>query len=243
MIYLILGQIVVFVFFWAFTTGPIIPKPWEMPGAILDLITNGLLADLLTSITLYGEALLLASILSLGIAYISTIPFFNPVGIGWSKLRFLGLVGLPFLFTLYIHNLHLLMLALLTFSISVFMITSMLDVIDAIPKEKYDLARTLQMSEWEVLWEVVILGRADVALDVIRQNAAIGWMMLPMIEGLFKAEGGIGAVLDIQNRQFHLATIAAIQLLVIAIGLMQDYGIGVLKNICCPYASLLLERR
>ena len=67
--------------------------------------------------------------------------------------------------------------------------------------------------------------------------------MLPMIEGLFKSEGGIGAVLDVQNHHFHLATIAAIQLVVLGIGLFQDYGIGVLKNICCPYATLLLERR
>lgn len=240
---LILGQGIVFLLFWAIFTPAVIPKPWEVFSALGELWQSGFTGDILTSVFLYLEALLLASLLSLLVAYASAIPFFRPLSEGFSKLRFMGLVGIPFLFTLYVTGVHELKLALLTFSISVFLVTSMLDVVDFIPKEKYDLARTLRMSEWGVLWEVVILGRADVSFDVIRQNAAIGWMMLPMIEGLFKSEGGIGAVLDVQNHHFHLATIAAIQLVVLGIGLFQDYGIGVLKNICCPYATLLLERR
>jgi NitT/TauT family transport system permease protein len=240
---IILTQASLFFIFWSLATPPVIPKPWEVTQALADLWNDGIVGQLLVSLTLYVEALTIASILSLALAYTSTIPFFRPIAEGYSKLRFLGLVGLPFLFTLYIDGVHLLKLALLTFSISVFLVTSMLDVVDDIPKEKYDLARTLRMNEWEVLYEVVILGRADVAFSAIRQNSAIGWMMLPMIEGLFKSEGGIGAVLDIQNHHFHLSQIAAIQLLVIAIGLAQDYVIGFVKRIACPYASLLLERR
>jgi NitT/TauT family transport system permease protein len=243
MSYIIIGETAAFILLWAIATPPVIPKPLEVVYAFDMMWFNGIAGELLTSLTLYAEALFLASILSLTIAYLSTIPVFRPIAEAWSKLRFLGLVGLPFLFTLYIHGVHWLKLSLLTFSISVFLVTSMLDVVDFIPKEKYDLARTLQMSEWEVLWEVVVLGRIDVAFDVIRQNAAIGWMMLPMIEGLFKSEGGIGAVLDIQNHHFHLSEIAAIQLMVIVIGLGQDYLIGFVKHIVCPYATLLLERR
>lgn len=237
------GHSIAFLLFWAFATQPVIPKPWDIPRALRDLLVNGFVQDLLTSIALYLESLVLASVLSLGLAYASTIPFFQPLSGAWAKLRFLGLAGLPYYFTLYIAGVHSLKLALETFSISVFMLTSMLDVVNSIPKEKYDLARTLQMSEWGVLWEVVILGRADVAFDVIRQNAAIGWMMLPMIEGLFKSEGGIGAIVDIQVHHFQLETIAAIQIVILTMGLFQDYGIGWIKRTSCPYASLLLERR
>ena len=36
------------------------------------------------------------------------------------------------------------------------------------------------MGEWRVVWEVVVRGTRDQAIDVMRQNAAMGWMMLTM---------------------------------------------------------------
>lgn len=240
---LITYQVIMFVIFWSFATPPVIPKPLEVLQSLGYLWNTGLGESLYTSVGLYAEALFLATVFSLIVAYASAIPFLRPVTTGWAKLRFLGLVGLPFLFTLYLSGAHQLKLALLSFSISVFMVTSMLDIVDSIPKEKYDLARTLRMGEWQVLWEVVILGRADVMFDAVRQNAAIGWMMLPMIEGLFRSEGGIGALLETMNKHFHLADVAAIQISILLVGLGQDYLIGVIKSFTCPYASLLLERR
>lgn len=240
---LIFGQVVMALAYWKFATPDIIPKPTAVIAAFGDLLSDGLVEQLLVSLTLYGEALLLATVLSLALCYASAMQFFRPLAEGWGKLRFLGMIGLPFLFTLYLSGAHQLKLALLTFSISVFLLTGMMDVVDFIPREKFDLARTLRMGEWRVVWEVVVLGRADVMFDVVRQNAAIGWMMLPMIEGLWKSEGGIGALLDVQNKHFGLEAIFAIQISILVLGLAQDWLIGVVKNICCPYASLLLERR
>src|SRR5207247_9588931 len=99
------------------------------------------------------------------------------------------------------------------------------------------------MIEGRVVWEVVILGTADQAIEVLRQNAAIGWMMLTMVEGISRAEGGIGAMLLNQNKHFRLAEVFAIQLVILTVGLGQDYGIGIIRNITCPYATLTLERR
>lgn len=239
---IIAAQVLLFLGVWM-TTPAVIPKPLEVASAAHELWSAGIVADLLTSLTLYLEAVVLATILSFAMAYLSAVPALRPIAEAYSKLRFLGMIGLPFLFTLYIHGAHALKLALLTFSISVFVVTGMLDVLDAIPSEKFDLARTLRMGEWQVVWEVMVLGRIDVAFDVVRSNAAIGWMMLATVEGLFKSEGGIGAVMEIQSHHFHLASIAAIQLMVLGLGLLQDYGFAVLKEICCPYAKMLMERR
>ncbi|HEV8267835.1 MAG TPA: nitrate ABC transporter permease, partial [Thermoanaerobaculia bacterium] len=129
------------------------------------------------------------------------------------------------------------------FGMVVFFVTSMNDVVAQIPREKFDHARTLGMNEWQVIWEVVILGTADQALDVLRQNAAIGWMMLTMVEGISRSEGGIGALLLNQNKHFHLAEVFAIQFFILFVGLVQDYAIGFLKSLFCPYAALTLERR
>lgn len=240
---MIAGQIAIFIVWWTFATPAVIPKPVEVLNAFGDLWSEGLVGDLYTSLLLYMQALAISTALSLLIAYSSALAFFRPASELWAKLRFLGIVGLPFLLTLYLRGAHQLKLALLTFSISVFMVTSMLDVLDQIPKEKYDLARTLRMDDWQVLWEVQVLGRADMMIDCVRQNSAMGWMMLSVVEGLFRSEGGIGTTLVTMDKHFHLAAMAALQITFLGLGLGQDYLIGVLKNICCPYAKLLLERR
>jgi NitT/TauT family transport system permease protein len=116
-------------------------------------------------------------------------------------------------------------------------------VILNLPKERFDHARSLGMSEWRVVWEVVILGTADEAFEVLRQNAAIGWMMLTMVEGISRAEGGIGAMLLNQNKHFHIAEVFAIQVVILTVGILQDYAIGALRNLFCPYAQLTLERK
>ena len=171
------------------------------------------------------------------------LPGRSPLAAAFSKGRFLGLTGLTFLFTLIFGGGHPLKVSLLVFGMSVFFVTSMAAVVEEIPKEKFDYARTLRMSEWRVVWEVVILGTADKAFEVLRQNAAIGWMMLTMVEGISRSEGGVGAMLLNQNKHFHLAEVFAIQGVILVVGMAQDYAIGAAKRLFCPYSMLTLERR
>jgi NitT/TauT family transport system permease protein len=126
---------------------------------------------------------------------------------------------------------------------TVFFVTSMAAVIAAIPKSDFDHARTLRMKEWRVVWEIVVLGTADKAFEVLRQNAAIGWMMLTMVEGIARSEGGVGVMLLNEQKHFMLAEVYAIQVVILTLGLFQDYMIGVLRKLFCPYADLKLERR
>src|SRR5437763_17101161 len=132
---------------------------------------------------------------------------------------------------------------MLVFAMTVFFVTSMAAVIVQIPKGTFDHARTLRMSEWRVVWEVVILGTADKAFEVLRQNAAMGWMMLTMVEGISRAEGGVGAMLLNQSKHFRLAEVFAIQIVVLLVGMTQDYAIGLARRLVCPYADLTMEKR
>src|SRR6202043_2239006 len=109
---------------------------------------------------------------------------------------------------------------------TVFFVTSMVGVIAAIPKEDFDHARTLRMSEWRGVWEIVVLGTIDKAFEVLRQNAAIGWLMLTMVEGIVRSEGGVGVLLLNNQKLFRMADVFAIQIAILTIGLLQDYGIG-----------------
>jgi NitT/TauT family transport system permease protein len=236
-------QLVTLFFIWIFSPTVFLPKPKEVLTALSEMWNEGLGGELITSFYLNLQAIAFASVLSLGMAYLTVIPFFRPIVTLLSKLRFLSMVGLTFFFTLMATTGHELKLYLLVFSVSVFFVTGMAEVVASIPKEKYDLARTLRMSEWRVVYEVVILGQADKAFEVLRQNAAMGWMMLTMVEGISRSEGGVGAMLLNQNKHFHLSAVFAIQLTILVLGLAQDYGIGLLREVCCPYADLTLERK
>ena len=241
---LILVQIVVFLVIWNASSFVFLPKPSEVLSAFVNLWSQeGLAQELMTSFTLNVEAILITSVISLLLAYATTINFFRPIVALVTKGRFLSLVGLTFFFTMMFNGSHELKLSLLVFGVMVFMITSMVDVVTEIPREKFDLARTLGMNEWQVVWEVIVLGKADVAFDVIRQNAAMSWMMITMVEGISRSEGGVGALLLNQNKHFNLAAVFAIQITILLLGLAQDYGIGLFKRIACPYAELAMEKR
>jgi NitT/TauT family transport system permease protein len=236
-------QLALLFFIWVFSPTVFLPKPKEVFQALGEMWQAGLGAELITSFILNLEALAFATLLSPGMAYLTVIPFFRPIVTLLSKLRFLSMVGLTFFFTLMASTGHVLKLYLLVFSVSVFFVTGMAEVVSSIPKEKYDLARTLRMGEWRVVYEVVIIGQADKAFEVLRQNAAMGWMMLTMVEGISRSEGGVGAMLLNQNKHFHLPEVVAIQLTILVLGLAQDYGIGLLREVACPYADLTLERK
>jgi NitT/TauT family transport system permease protein len=178
----------------------------------------------------------------MALAYLSVVPALRPVIGALTKARFLSLVGLTFLFTMAFGGGHPLKLSLLVFGISAFLLTSMMDVVAAVPTEKLDHARTLRMGDWRVVWEVVILGQMGPAFDALRQNAAMGWMMLTMVEGISRSEGGIGALLMDENKHFRLAAIVAVQGVFLIAGFFQDAFLAWLKGVLVPFAALTTAR-
>lgn len=239
---MIVVEIGILLAIWWFSPFVFLPRPTEVVQSMGELWAEGLGGELLTSLALNAEAVAVATLLSLGLVYAARLPIVRPIVALVGKLRFLSLAGLTFFFTLAASNGHQLKLYLLVFSVSVFFVTGMADVIAGIPKEQYDLARTLGFGEWRVLGEVIVLGQVDKAFDVLRQNAAIGWVLLTMVEVMAREGGGIGTVLTDQNRHFHLSAVAAIQLIILALGLTQDYTIGLLRRMFCPYADLMVEK-
>ena len=235
-------QIVIALFLWMWLPGAIIPTPSDVLSAFGDIWGNGFGQEMITSFWLCIQAIFYTAIISLLISYLTVIPFFRPIGTFVTKGRFLGLTGFTFIFTLIASSGHQLKLLLLVFGMSVFFVTSMLAVIETIPKSEFDYARTLRMSEWRVVWEVVILGRMSEAIDVMKQNFAMGWIMLTMVEGIVRSEGGVGKFLLDSNKHFALAEIFAIQITIFILGLVIDYAIGMFNRVICPYAFLSRER-
>jgi NitT/TauT family transport system permease protein len=240
---LIVSQAAVALLLWSLSPWEVLPRPLETLTALRGLwMEQGLGRELFSSLAMNVKALAITAVISLGLSYLTVIPFFRPIAAALSKGRFLGMIGLTFIFTLIFGGGAPLKVSLLVFGMTVFFVTSMASVVAEIPRESFDQARTLHMNEWQASFEVVVLGTADQAIEVFRQNAAIGWMMLTMVEGISRSEGGLGAMLLNQNKHFHLAEVFAIQIVILAVGLTQDACIGLFKRIVCPYAHITLQR-
>ncbi len=237
------AQVVVLGALWARSSVEALPRPTEIAHSLQALwFEQGLGPALGISVLTSLEALGLATLLSLALAYATVLPALRPLAALVSKGRFLGLSGLTFVFMMSLGGGQPLRVALLVFGLTVFLTTSLTAEIAAIPRARFDHARTLRMSEWRVVWEVVVLGTADRALELVRQNAAIGWTLLTTVEGLTRAEGGVGTMLLDQNKHLHLPEVFALQAVILAVGLGQDAVLAALRRALCPYVTLTLER-
>jgi NitT/TauT family transport system permease protein len=229
---------------WVFSPFKTLPTPGEIWHALGELWwQRGMGPEIFTTMRLIAHATLLTVVISLLMSYATVIAALRPAVEAASKLRFLGITGLVFPFTLATGGGYALKVALLTFGMTTFFVTSMAQVVIEIPRAEFDYMRVLGASELRILWEVVVLGTLDKALDVLRQNVAMGWAMITMVEGISRAEGGIGAMILNENKHFLLAEVYAILFVILLLGLAMDYGMGVLTNILCPYVALRRVKR
>ena len=220
-----------------------LPSIKEVLQAFPNLIDQGLIDQLFVSLTTNLEAIALTCLMTIPLAYLTVLPGMRPLVRSLSKGRFLGITGFVVLFTLVFGGGHALKVALLVFGLGVFLITSLYDIVEAIPREEFDHARTLRLGRWGSVLEVVVLGHLDAVIDAIRQNAAMGWVMLTMVEGLVRFEGGLGAMMLAEDKHIKLDAVFAIQVVVLAIGVLQDWGFVAIRKMLCPYANLTLERQ
>ena len=221
---------------WLASPWQSLPGPGEVWTALGQLWWRGGMGpELFTTLKLITHALLLTVLISLALSYLTVIAFFRPLVAAVCKLRFLGITGLVFPFTLLTGGGYALKVWLLTFGMTTFYVTAMSQVVMEIPREQFDHMRVLGASELRILWEVVILGTLDRALDTTRQNLAMGWAMITMVEGISRAEGGIGALILNQNKHFHLAEVYAILIAILVLGLLLDYAMGMLVRVLCPH--------
>ncbi len=240
---MVIFQVLIAFLFWI-KSGPLIPKPNEILKSFFYLLSNeGLVYEIGISTQLIIKSLLYSVFISLSLAYLSVLPVFRPVGFIWSKFRFLTIVGLSFIFTIYTSSGSDLKIVLMVFSISVFMVPGAINIVNGVTRNSLNHARTLRMKEWEVVYRKQIVGTIDQMFELIKQNFAIGWMMLTMVEGLVRSEGGVGTLLLNQNKHLQLDAVFAIQITILLIGISLDYIIGVIRNISCPHSKLTLDRK
>jgi ABC-type nitrate/sulfonate/bicarbonate transport system permease component len=235
-------QLAIVLTVWELRGGGLIPGPSKIITAFFHLLsTPAFYENLMASLSLTATAMIISIIVALFISYLAFIPFFKPLSDFVMKCRYLTLTGLIFLFTLITQNGGQLKLSLLVFGIVPFFVTSMLSILSSIYKEEFDLCRTLRMSRWRSWWETIIVGRLDQVFEVMRQNFAIAWLMITMVEGLSMSEGGLGTMMIKSNKYIDLGNVFSILLVILLFGVAFDYLLGLSRRWIFPYTRFQVE--
>lgn len=214
----------------------VIPPPSRIAGSLGKLLSSKeFYEDLVASLITTLKAMFYSILVTVIIVYASTIQFFTPLAEFISKCRYLTLTGLVFVFTMVSSNLSELKMYLLMFGIIPFFVTSFLSIVSHTPPEEKWKGYVNKSGRWGTLYEVVVIGKLDMLFEVMRQNFAISWMMITMVEGFAMSEGGIGTLLIKSNKYLDLSPVFAMLVIVLVLGLIFDYGLSHLRTIFFPY--------
>jgi ABC-type nitrate/sulfonate/bicarbonate transport system permease component len=235
---LIIIEVIAGLLIWQAAGGGLIPSPIKVSKSLLEIISSKEFVDnVFSSLGLTLKGMFYSIIIALVVSYLALIPFFKPIATFITKCRYLTLTGLIFLFTLVTQNGHQLKLSLLIFGIVPFFVTSLLSIFNNINTQEFDLCKTLRMNNWQALWEVVVVGRLDQVFEVMRQNFAISWMMITMVEGLSMSEGGLGTMLIKSNKYIDLGRVFGILFIILMLGILFDYLLGKIRTWLFPYTN------
>lgn len=235
---IVAGWIALWLGYWSIYKPVIFPSPLEVLSVFPSLWWEGGLGqELISSFTVNLEALALSTLISLPLAYLSKTAIIRPLSIGLSKLRFLSPAIFFMLLVFMTSSGHAVKVLMLTLGESFFLVTTMINVVAEVPEYLLDDARTLRMNEWEVTWYVIVRGTIVNAIEAIRDNAAMGWSMLMMVEGIVRSEGGVGVLILNQQKVMNMAVVYAIAAAVVVVGLAQDYGLELAAEVLCPWTK------
>lgn len=237
-VYIIMGLVGIWLCAWMLVQSIIFPNPLEVIQAWPDLWSGGRFGqDLMASLLVNVESIGLSILISLPLAYLSRVPVVKPIATGLSKLRFLTPMAFFPIVSFSLHGGHLIKVVLLTLGESFYLLTTMVGVVQNIPAFKFDHARTLKMSEWQMTYYVVIRGTLKEALGAIRDNAAMGLAMLMTVEGAIRMDGGVGVTLSNAEKHLEFATAWLASFFLLGVGMTQDWILYAIGKVCCPYES------
>jgi NitT/TauT family transport system permease protein len=235
-----LGWLVFIILIWMLASlgdTHLFPTPMQVLIGFKELFFEGLTVHVFSSLWLCAQSVFIGALISLVFCYLSPLPILKPLAESVSKLRFLPLTGISFYITIFINDARGIQVWVLVIFMATFLITSILGVINDIPEEEFDHAKTQGCTRWEILWEVVIKGRFDYVIEAIRQNLAIVWMMLVSVESILIAAGGLGTLIKNSDRAGSNGRVIAVQIIIILIGLSLDYVLTKIRKLSFRYSN------
>jgi ABC-type nitrate/sulfonate/bicarbonate transport system permease component len=241
-LYLFAFWIAVLFLFWMFTPIQGMPYPsevWEAFGRMFaSNESNNLVLNTWVTVKLNIVGLFFASVISLAIAYLSCLPFLQPLNQILQWFRYLPIVAFNLVFLSIFTIGWSMKVAMLTSGMAFFLITSMTAVIGQIPQLKFELARVLNYSDLKTFWTVVVRPTLPAMIDVVAQSAAMGWVMIVAIETFNRTEGGIGAAIYSYSSINQKAEVYVYLVIIGIIAIVEDQFFYWIKRIIFPYTTI-----
>jgi ABC-type nitrate/sulfonate/bicarbonate transport system permease component len=242
--YLFIFWLAVLFLFWMYTPIQGIPYPSEVWTAFQRMFASGaddtsnLVLNTWVTLQLNIWGLFLASILSLFVAYLSCLPFLQPLNQVLQWLRYLPIVAFNLVFLSIFTIGWSMKVAMLTAGMAFFLITSMTAIIGQIPRLKFELARVLNYGDWKTFWTVVVRPTLPAMIDTVAQSAAMGWVMIVAIETFNRTDGGIGAAIYSYSATNQKAEVYVYLIIIGLIAILEDQFFYWLKRFLFPYTTI-----
>ncbi|MBO0721168.1 MAG: ABC transporter permease subunit [Blastocatellia bacterium] len=228
--------------FWFLNPIKALPTPLEVGQAFARMWnargSQGLLRNVYVTLKLNVVGLGYAALISLALAYLSVLPVFQPFNKMVQWLRYIPIVGFNLVFLTLFAIGWPMKVAMLATGMSFFLVTSMTGVIAAIPRMKYELGKVLGYNDRQLFYSVIMRPTLPAMIDMIAQNAAIGWVMITAIETYNRTEGGIGSQIYAYSSTNQLAEVYAYLIIIGVIAVFEDWLFALLKRALFPYSSI-----
>tara|TARA_R110000772_G_scaffold17946_3_gene50028 strand:+ start:166972 stop:167739 length:768 start_codon:yes stop_codon:yes gene_type:complete len=225
-------------FWYGYSDTHMFPTLGQVGEGFVGLWNEGLVTHIGSSLALCGKAVVIAIIVALSFVYLSPLPVIKPIANMISKFRYLPLTGIAFYITMLISNGRSVQTWILVVFMTTYLTTSLLSMLKDIKEEEFDHARALGCNRWEILWEVVVKGRFDYVIEIVRQNLAIVWMMLVTVESIMVAAGGLGFLIKNSDKFMNHGRIIALQLVILFVGLGMDYSLTKIRKLLFRYSTM-----
>jgi NitT/TauT family transport system permease protein len=231
--------IVVIASYFQFSSNPLIPTPLQIIQSVGNfLVSESFYDNLISSTGLTIKAMIISSIITMLLVYLSKLQLFLPFVLFITKCRYLTLSGLVYIFTTMSDSVDDLKLYLLLFGIIPFFTTSFLNIVNSTPPEEIQKGYVNKSGRWGTLYEVIIVGKLDILFEVMRQNFAISWMMITSVEGQAMSGGGIGTMMIKNTKYLNYGPVIAMLLIVLTLGLSWDLGLYNLRRVIFPHIKI-----
>jgi ABC-type nitrate/sulfonate/bicarbonate transport system permease component len=216
---------------------PLIPSPVKIFSKFLELIqSSSLWVEFISSIEFTFKAMFYSLLITMLLTYLAVIPMIEPIAVFVSKCRYLTLSGVIFLFTVLSGNVSNLKMSLLLFGIIPFFLTSALGTINPVLlRGEINKAMINKKTRWETVWEVLVVGKLDVMIEILRQNFAMAWLIIIGVEGLAMSEGGLGTLFIKAGRVLEIDKVFSLLLIVLLTGVLIDFLLKLARQLSFPY--------
>lgn len=231
--------VVLILLLWRSSGSKYIPDPEDVLGAFPRLVFSKDIfyhfhKSLVFCFTCIGYSLLI----SLFFCYLSVLPLFTTLCQFLRKFRFLPSAGLSLLFMKLTGSIEGQMQWMMIFGITTWLVDSMIGVALSVTDDDIMYAKSLRLSSWQMMREILIYGKAAKLMECVISNFAMAWMLLAAIENIAKASGGIGVILAESSKYYKFEEVYAIQILILITGIFIDLVLNKLKGFLFPYNVL-----